>query len=44
MQFLNWCGEHYLLTFFGLMTIASCCHGLGRLGSTTTVIKQEKSR
>lgn len=38
MEFLNWAAEHYWLFFFMMAFAASACHGLGRLGSTTTKI------
>ncbi|WP_454627696.1 hypothetical protein [Bradyrhizobium cenepequi] len=38
MEFLNWAGEHPWLFVFMLLAASSACHGLGRLGSTTTKI------
>ncbi len=40
MEYLNWCADHYWLTFFAMAFTCSGLHGLGRIGSTR--IKAEK--
>lgn len=36
MEYLNWIAEHPVLTFFVVVGVAN---GLGKLGTSTTVIK-----